>query len=401
MAVLGFFFWVIVARFYTEAEVGYSGAIISAIGLVALIGRLGLESVLIRFFGASGNKAAVLNTCLTYAGLVSGVAGIICVLGLGLFSSGIGFIARQPAFFIAFVLFAIASSLYTLVGASFVAMRRADYVVLKDAVFSSLKLVLPLVFIHYFHAFGIVASWGLASAAGVALSLFYIVPRLVPGYKPWPHLDNRLIRRTWGYSGMSYLINMIAHVPKFLMPIIVINALGPVQNGYFYVAWAIYSVLGSIPTAVSQSMFAEVAVNKRALRHNIIRSFALCYALLIPACLIIVLFGERMMLAFGASYSENSVGLLRVLVFATLPLAVIRIHFSVLRVSGRMREMMLIRVAITIVAIVAAYVLVPQRGIEIIGWIWLVAYTAAAGTIFLTRSHLWRHGDGRSTATAG
>ena len=43
MALLGFFFWVIVARYYTEAEVGYSSAIISAIGLRNSINPLSIH----------------------------------------------------------------------------------------------------------------------------------------------------------------------------------------------------------------------------------------------------------------------------------------------------------------------------------------------------------------------
>lgn len=390
MAFLGFFFWVIVARFYTEAEVGYSSAIISAIGLVALVGHLGLESFLVRFFGASGNQAAVLNTCLTYSAVVALGGSVVCVLGLGLFSSRIGFIASQPAFFASFVVFSVAHGLFTLVGASFVARRRANYVVVKDMVFSSLKLALPLLFINYFHAFGIVASWGLASAAALGVSLFIILPRLVPGYVPRPQFGARLVRRARGYSGMSYAIGLVAHAPKFIMPIIVINALGPVQNGYFYVAWAIYTVLGAIPTSVSQSMFAEAATNKRSMSGNIARSFGLCFALLVPAVLFMLLFGERILLAFGTSYSANSVGLLKILLFASLPLTVIRIHFGVLRVAGRMRELMAIRAMVTIVSVTAAYLLVPQHGIEAIGWVWLATYVVTAAAILVARSHLWR-----------
>ena len=40
LSLSGFFFWLIVARFYTEAVVGYSSAIISALHLLALLSLL-------------------------------------------------------------------------------------------------------------------------------------------------------------------------------------------------------------------------------------------------------------------------------------------------------------------------------------------------------------------------
>ena len=177
MAVLGFVFWVIVARFYTEAEVGYSGAIISAIGLVSLAGHLGLETFLIRFLPGSHNKPSVVNSCLTYSTLATFVLAVVCVAGLRLSSSEIAFVGRQPAFFLSFVAFAVSASLFGLIGATFIARRRSQFVVVKGLAFSVLKLFLPLAFVTHFHAFGIVASWGLASLAAVALSLFVLLPR--------------------------------------------------------------------------------------------------------------------------------------------------------------------------------------------------------------------------------
>ena len=390
MAVLGFFFWVIVARFYTEAEVGYSGAIISAMGLVSLIGHLGLETFLIRFLSGAQNRNVVLNTCLTYTSLVTAVAAVVCVIGLRVFSTEIGFIGQQPVFFVAFVAFAVANTLFSLTGATFIARRRAQFMLVKDFVFSGLKLFLPLAFVTYFHAFGIVASWGLASAAAVALSLYALVPRVLTGYFPRPSFRARLLRRAWGYSGMSYIVSLIAVAPKFLMPLLVINALGPVQNGYFYVAWAIYTVLGTIPGSVAQSMFAEASTNKRSLHRNIARSFLLSIVLLAPAVLFLEIFGGHLMRAFGASYSENSVGLLRLLALAAIPVTVVRIHFGVLRFTGRMRELLLIRSALTAVILVAAFLMVEGEGIEVIGWVYLAAYGVAALGIGLFRNHVWR-----------
>lgn len=45
----GFFFWLIVARFYPAEEVGLASAIISAMGLIGMLSLLGFDISLVRF----------------------------------------------------------------------------------------------------------------------------------------------------------------------------------------------------------------------------------------------------------------------------------------------------------------------------------------------------------------
>lgn len=70
-SLLGFFFWMIVARFYTEAEVGFSSAIISAISLLALISLVGFNVSLVRFLPHADKPQALINSCYTLSGLIS------------------------------------------------------------------------------------------------------------------------------------------------------------------------------------------------------------------------------------------------------------------------------------------------------------------------------------------
>ena len=48
-ALLGFFFWIAVTRFYTPEDVGLASATIAAMWLVVSLSRLGLEMGLVRF----------------------------------------------------------------------------------------------------------------------------------------------------------------------------------------------------------------------------------------------------------------------------------------------------------------------------------------------------------------
>lgn len=392
MAGLGFFFWVIVARYYTEAELGYSSAILSTISLVALTGHIGLDSFLVRFLSSADNPRRLFNTCLTYASLATAVAAIIAAAGFPLWSPRLSFVTTQPAFFVTFVLLAVVSTASGIAGSGFVAGRQAKYLLIKDALFSGTKLFLPLLFVRYFHAFGIVASWGIATTVGLLGSLLIFMPRVFPGYRPAPSTGAKLVRRAWGFSGMSYVISLVAAAPKFLMPLVVINLLGPKENAYFYVAWAIATLLYSIPTSLGQSLFAEGSHDRRKLGRDIRRSTLLSILLLVPAILFVWLLGHKVLLAFGGSYSARSIELLRVLSLVALPMTFERIYFTTLRIHGRLRELIVWRLALSVVLLAACYTTIPTGGLMSIGWVYLVTHGVAMLAILVFRRSLWTGG---------
>ena len=56
-SLLGFAFWMVVARFYSPADVGLASALIAAAGLLASISNLGLGFGLIKFLPSAREKA--------------------------------------------------------------------------------------------------------------------------------------------------------------------------------------------------------------------------------------------------------------------------------------------------------------------------------------------------------
>jgi len=389
MALLGFFFWVVVARFYTEAEVGYSSAIISTISLVALVAHMGLDSFLVRFLSRAEAPVKVLNTCLTYSAVAAFIVSLLWAAGLGVFSTGIGFVARQPVFFAAFVCFCVAANVSSTAGGALVACRKSHLLVVKDTAFALVKVGLPVLFVSHFHAFGIVASWGLATTAAAFVALLALVPRAIPGYVFSPAFGARLVRRAWGFSGLSYAITLVTTMPRYCMPLIVIATLGPEENGFFYVAWAVATVLYLIPGSVAQSLFAEGAFDKRGLHRHVKQAFIMSYALLIPACLLLFLLGRWVLFSFGPGYSERSLELLRILALTSLPMTVERVHFSALRVRGWLREVLLWRTALTVAVIGLSWFFVRTGGLEAIGWVYLGLHGLSALLILALRRSAW------------
>jgi len=377
-SLLGFFFWMVVARSYTEAEVGFSSAIISVMTLLSTMSLVGLNASLVRFLPHADKPRELINSCLTVGGLVSLLLAGMFAAGLGYWSPVLAFVKQNIIFVFAFIIFTVLSTLSSLVDAAFIAKRRASFVLSKNTVYSALKIPLPVFFAFFLHTFGVVASWGIAIAVALGVALFLLLPRVESRYRPTPTVKLGLLREMWRYSTASYLANLLSASRMLLLPVIVVNILGAEANAYFYVAWMIANLLFIIPTAVSQSLFAEGSHSDHMLRRNLIRSLKFTFLLLTLSVIVLLVVGKWLLLAFGQSYSLNALRLLRVLSFSSLPLAIGQIYGATLRVTGRLKELIAVQAFTSAVALVASYLLIPTVGIVGVGYVWIVVHGIVA-----------------------
>jgi len=377
-SLLGFFFWVIVARFYTEAAVGFSSAIISAISLLAIISQVGLDISLVRFLPHSESSQDLINSCYTLGGLISLVLAGVFLVGLGFWSPALAFVRQSAIFASAFIVFTVLWTLSNLVNFTFVARRRANFMLYGGIIFSMLKLLLPILFVLFFHAFGIVASWGIALTVALAISVFRFLPRVQDSYKPVPTLRFSLLKDVWRYSGGNYVANLFMVCPASLLPLMVVNVLGAEQNAYFYIGWMIAGMLFAIPASISTSLLAESSHFEDKLKENVGRSLKFAYLLLIPAVIVLILVSKWMLLVFGQSYSANTLHLFWILSLSSLPAAFSYIYTGILQVAGRVKELMALWGLIVLAVLLVSYFIMPAVGIIGIGYAWLGAQTVAA-----------------------
>ena len=388
VSLLSFFFWVVVARFYTEAEVGYSSAIISAASLVATLSLFGFNFSLIRFLPQAKKPQELINSCLTLSGLASLAIASIFLVTVDFWSPTLAFIKGNAIFATTFIILTLIWALSILVSTTFVARRRAGFALLQCSIHSLIKIPLPILFVLFFHAFGIVASWGIAFGVSLAVSLFLFLPKVQNHYKPVPTLNLSLIKGMWRYSGGNYLANLISGAPMLVLPIMVVNILGPEQTAYFYIAWIVAALLLAIPGAISTSLFAEGSHFENKLRENAIKSLKFTFLLLVPAIILVALVGKWLLLVFGQSYVANGLHLLWILAISSLPLGITFIYSSILRVTGRIKELVAIWGFIAIAVLVVSYLVMPATGIIGIGYAYLSVHSASAIYILVSTRHL-------------
>ncbi len=379
VSLLGFVFWIVVTRFYTAADVGLAAALIAAVGLLASLSNLGFGIGIIRFLPeAEDNAIPMINSSFTIAGLASLAVALIFLAGLGFWSPNLIVIRQHPIFFASFVLFTVAVTLSALLGQVFIAKRRAKFTFVHNVIVSMVKLPLPIILAAFFGAFGIFASAWIGISVAVLVAMLWFLPRIEKGYIPLPTIHKQVLADIARYSLGNYFAHLLWIVPGMLLPLLVINILGAEMNAYFYIAWAIASVLFMIPSSICLSLFAEGSYERSLLRVNTLRSLRLSMFIVLPAVLFTLAIGDKVLLLFGHAYSQNATTLLWLLALSTFPFTVNNVFLAIKRVQKDIRSIILVSVAMAVIILGLSYFLMGTMGLQGVGVGWLAGQTVVA-----------------------
>lgn len=373
-AIIGFVFWIIAARLYSPEDVGVAAALIAAVGLLMWFCDLGLGWGLIRFLSHSGKNAdAMINTVLTARMLLPIVVALIFVAGLGFWSPALLFIRDNPTYLTAFVLFTIAYALFISANDTFIATRRAGFTLANALISGPLKLILLIVLAAFLHSFSIFASWGISFLVVVPVCLFLFLPRVQPGYRPHFTINLRIIKEIISFSFANYIAGFFWGASALILPLMVVNLLGAAPNAYFYIAWAIASVLNMIAGATSMSLFAEGSHEEERLAPNTWQSLKMTYLIIVPTVILILVIAPKLLLLFGGPYSDNATTLLRILAISALPLAINSVYLATKRVEKKLRVLIGLTALAAALTLGISYLLLPRMGINGAGIAWLTS----------------------------
>jgi len=375
---LGFFFWITVARLYSTTEVGLGSAIISTVNFIALFSAIGLNFSIIRFFSRTDDRREMVNSAFTLTGLVALAVAVVVVFAAGPWSPALDIVRSRTIFIITFLALAVLSTWSTLINSVFIGGRRAIFALGKDGILALLKIGLVGAFASFLHTFGVVASWTVALGIALSLSALLFLPRVMHGYRPVPELNMSRIRSLWRYAAGNYTASLLTRGPILILPIVVVSLLGTESNAYFYVAWAISNVLGSVTLSVSQSLFAEGSHAPENIRQDVTRSILFTLVVMVPAVIVLLAAGKWVLLAFGSDYSTNSLGLLMLLAAAALPRGAVHVYSGLLRAQDRLKELIALRSFIAITILVVSSLLMPRYGIISVGYVWLGVFLLAS-----------------------
>lgn len=140
----GYLYWVIAARTYSASDVGLVSAIISAMTLTSILSILGFGSTIVQNLphrAAGRDWSATVNTALVAASVTSLLGGVVAVTIL-ISSPQFGTMANNTAYLAAFLFSIPLWTASTLVDAVFTAERVTGNMLVRNLIFSILKIVL-------------------------------------------------------------------------------------------------------------------------------------------------------------------------------------------------------------------------------------------------------------------
>lgn len=373
--ILGFFFWVIAARYYTPDDVGVISALLSSMFLIAMISALGFPTALVFYLPREHENAnRIINSCLIASIAASLAFSTIFISGLGIWAQPLSPVLGSLKHDLLFTAAATASTVSALITGAFIAGRRSSFHMTKETIFGFSK-ILPLPFFIGFGAMGIFLAWGAGLMLAVILG-FILLSMVWKGYLPIPALDP-IIKNMAGFSIGNYLAGIFYSLPRFLLPLMIVNLISAESTGFFFIAMMVAGLLYGIPQSIASSLLAESS-NSGELWNNVSKAIRFNVAFLFPGVLLFAVFGNFVLNLFNPSYAENASVTLMILAAAAFPLSVNTIFTAVRNAQKKVASVVMINAATALFTLALAPVLIRSYGIEGAAFAYLAANTAAA-----------------------
>lgn len=396
-ALSGFVFWVLAGRFYPQQAVGLVAGTISASGLLAMLGTLGLDYAVVRFLPQEEDGERLVGSSLGVVSLTTLLLAAVFLGALNVWAPGLRILRRDPLLGGGLVILTVLSALGGILTGVFLSRTRARFILAHSAIFGGARIVLVTalaLLVTSRSAVGLIGAWVLALAAATACDLAIFLPRsgLAPA-RLRLSVSAGHIRAMARFAFANYLTTILWTAPGLVLPLLIVNLAGLDATASFYIAWNVGGLLGMVPTAVSMVLFAHGSHDATDLSERAVESGRLALLLLCPAVAGVVAFGRMVLSAFGPAYAQQGTPLLWVLALSTFPLTVNVLFFGVRRVHQKMAGVVGASAWILVLTLGLAALVVPRLGPLGAGVAWFAAQTSVASVLmarYVILHRAWR-----------
>jgi O-antigen/teichoic acid export membrane protein len=382
----GFLFWALAARTMAAADVGLASAAVSATTLIAGLAQMGLGYGFVRHLYRTNDPVGLFNLSAAIAGLAGLGLAVVFVASISFWAPGLGPIRADPASTAMILLLAPVTALSQLMHWLFLAARSLIYSVVKHS--SQALLALVLLFLLRSHLSGYAAPIGaylMATLLSLGLSLMFL-PRVLPGYKLSFSRAISLRVPFAGYAIANFVADQVQRAPDTLLPLIVIQRLGPTVGAYFFVAWTVGRAMGAWSGSVAESLFAEGSKAPTMALTYALRSALFGLLLVSGLALATICVGRRVLAIYGAGYAEHGAPLLLLVTLAALPTLLLSILVNLLRIQNRMRAVLLLLTLASVCGLLSSWLGTSWIGLTGAGAGWLLSQVL----VFLGSACWWR-----------
>jgi O-antigen/teichoic acid export membrane protein len=385
--IFGFIFWALAARRMPAEAVGLASGALSAAMLLSGLAQIGLGYGLVRNLPKSHNPFGLVTFTLaitTFAGIILSILFLVVVES---WSPALATLRQDPLHAVLFVILITGWTLSVTTNWIFIAARRVIFSFTRQTSHMVVAVLLLLLFTSMMEDFtAALLAHTIAVVFSVIISLAAF-PKAMPGFKynfAFREAMAGLSRKRHAiFSMTNYAGEQVQRAPNALLPLLVINLLGPGPGAYFFVVWTIGSALAGWISSLGQSLFAEGSNDPDQAGSFAKRAMWLGLAL-IGGLTIIVLFGGRLILMiYGQEYVDNGLHLLYLITLASIPVVLTSIFVNFLRIHDRVRAVLVIQIAASVLGLLFIYWAVTRYGLLGVGVGWLLAQSLVFGLSIL------------------
>lgn len=386
---LGYLYWMVAARTVPPDRIGLATAVISAATAVSMLANLGAGHMFIqRLPGAdSATWTRVVASGLTLSSAATAVTATAAALAVPVFSGNFAFLTG-PGGAPALIAASLAVTLTTLLDNLWVAHRSGHGMLIRNLSIATGKIftLAAVLAVGLQGAVAILVSYVLPtlviSLCTVAVAMRRLRPPLVDGVRQ-PLLSGLRSEAPHIRAAITghHLINLTQAGPAALLPVLVTAHLGSESNAHFYLAWMTASMLFMVSPAVASALYAERA---NAVAVPVTRAAVVVGAVVGLPTLVLMLAGDRILGLFSADYAAEGGLLLRILVLAALPDAVVNLAVAHWRSAGEFRRCRRLNLVRAVTCLSLAWLLLPGSGVTGAGIAWLTGQLAAAVLVVAT-----------------
>lgn len=373
-SVTGYVFWVLAARLILPEDVGLASSVIAASLLIANLSQLGYGYGLARFLPHAEHPSELINiafeTTLTFSCLFS----LVFVAFVDVLSPALVIIKMNLITLFSFVLLVVVTSVNQMLNWIFFARRRFLFSLFYITAQSLLAIVFLVILAELKLGFEpILWSYAASYVIGMFLSMWLFLYRSEPGFK-FSLIFRKPNRSPFtSYLMSSYITDQLLRNTITLIPLLVVNMLGPESSAYFFMPWSIVSGLVSLIGGVSSSLFAEGSNQPKKINHFMTTSLKLGLFYAVAACLVVSMLSKFILNIFGPEYVKNALSLFVVLLLSIIPGIVIQIFISFFRIQTKIWYLLVYAFFYFLVCISGSYLGILAFGQIGIGYGWLVS----------------------------
>jgi O-antigen/teichoic acid export membrane protein len=364
MAGGGALFWVVAARLESSETVGIAGSLVAASETIALLAQLGLNIALVRTMPVSDRKAADMVTATAIVAAAAGALAMLYALLLPVTSPTLRAVLDSPLLIALFCLLVAATAVNVLTDNAFLALDRlTSYLWLNGVLLGVAKVGLPFLLVGA-GALGLYGSVG-GAALICGLASLVVILRQLPKLRTLA--PSRALRQARGFAGAGYATYVLTVLPVMVLPLVVVNALGPAAASYFFLSAQVTALQNAVLLAIGNSMYAESERRPARRNHVLAHGGKTMIVAGVVSSAAVIAAAPILLSVFGSTYAAEGTSTLRVMSLGALALGFNYWAAMRLRIAGHAVAMVVAQLICTAVVLGLVIVAVPS------GTVWAAA----------------------------